>query len=57
MADMESECAAMAEAMLDDELIATMRRHPTEAPTPLQKAVKVEARKRDLHLKVTGVPG
>ena len=50
-------CAALAAAMLDDELVAIMRRYPGERPTALQKAVKKEAFSRGLETRHCGLPG
>ena len=57
MSTSEYECAAMAQAMLDEELISIMRRSRGEKATALQKAVKAEAFKRELHDLDTGLSG
>ncbi len=49
MNEVTHECAAMAATMLDDELIAIIRKLPDKRrKTPLQQAVEKEARRRDI---------
>lgn len=48
MRNPEEECAAMADAMLDVEIVRIIQRLDGKTRTPLQKAVEAEARKRGL---------
>lgn len=47
----------MAQAMLDEELIAMIRRVRGVRLTPLQRAVEAEALRRNLEHRNTGLPG
>jgi hypothetical protein len=48
MPQFQKECAAMAAAMLDQELLSIIRKMDGGTPTPLQRAVLAEACRRNL---------